>query len=116
MIKTGDVAEFGENGDGAEHIKAPQADQGLHHWRQRPGRSSRSNLLVQAGYTTRRLIAGINIFLKDQLLHRMIEGLVREPSLVRLRPPALARINTGVTDEEGAEPLPGFGLKGDHIL
>ena len=57
-------------------------------------------------------MAGINIFLKDQRLHRMIEGLVQEPGLTRLRPPALARINTGVTDEEGAEPLPGFGLKG----
>ena len=84
MIKTGDIAKLGQNGHSTEHIKAPQADQRLHHRRQRPGRRSGANLIVKVSHTPGRLTTGINIFLKDQLLHRCCERLLRQPIHVRL--------------------------------
>jgi len=64
-IETGDVPEFGENRDGTEPIKAPQADPGLHHRRQGPRRGRGPDRLVPAGHTTRRLMAGVDLVRKD---------------------------------------------------
>jgi len=68
-IETGDVPEFGENRDGTEYItepiKAPQADEGVHHRCEGPGDGGRSDRLVPIGHAPGGLMAGVDVFRKD---------------------------------------------------
>ena len=116
VIETGDITKLGQNSHGTEHIKAPQADERLHHRCQRPGCRGGAKLIVKVGHTPGCFLAGINIVLKDHLLYRCVKGLLRQPVRVRLRPSALARRDPTMPEKEGTETLPRFGLNGLHIF
>ncbi len=79
--------------------------QGTHQRSLRPLREQLADLLVQALHPGRRLIHGSQVLLEANLLARMIEALLAQPTLVHAAPRAPAIEATPVTQQEALHTL-----------
>jgi len=110
------VAELSQDGDDTQDMDTPETDQGVHQRSQGPGLGSRADLILKIGHPPGGLVGGIDILLKDDLPHRIVERLISQPARVGLCPTALARIDVGEPEEKRAQALAGLCLEDLPVL
>src|ERR1700751_1682666 len=80
------IANLRNEGDRDKERYAPQGLVGCHYRRHCPGRHDLAHLLLQSSQANLCCVDHLNMILENDLLRRMIEGLLRQPALMHLRP------------------------------
>jgi hypothetical protein len=80
------IANLRNKGDRDKERYTPQGLVGRHYWRHCPGRHDLTQLLLQSCQANLCRVDRLKLILENDLLRWMIEGLLRQPALMHLRP------------------------------
>src|ERR1700746_738294 len=80
------IANLRNKGDGDKERHTPERLVGRHHGRHRPGRHDLTRLLLQSCQASLRGGDSLKLILENNLLGRVSEGLLRQPTFIRFGP------------------------------
>jgi len=94
------IANLRNKGDGDKERHTPERLVGRHHGRHRPGRHDLTQLLLQSCQASLRGGDSLKLILENNLLGRVSEGLLRQPTFIRFGPiPAIREAPTMAEQE-----------------
>jgi len=102
-LNTGEIAQFGHEGDGHGALHAPQRLEGLDHWGQTPGGDLSVQCLFKPPEACRVFGDGPHICLDNERRRRRGTDALRSPAEVGRTPIGLARIAHSLPEENGVE-------------
>ena len=100
-VEAAHISDLGRKGHGDQEGGTAHRLVGLDDRSHRPGRHDRGQLLVQAVQPLSRIRDCVDLFLEDDLLCRVLEGLTGKPTPVRQRPMPASFVDPAMAQEKG---------------